>query len=396
MVDTGGLALLDGSNSSDPDGDVLYYQWEFTAKPVGSKASIADSDLSVAYFQPDMDGDYDVRLTVSDGVFTSTDNVKITSVTGAWTAPTNQPVVANNTSGGWDSDAVLSPCVILDSGVYKMWYTGIDSGGTYRIGYAESGDGVTWNNNILVLDSNSSPGTWDDDGVGYPSVIKEGSTYHMWYAGFDASWGNGVWSIGHATSNDGKNWTVDPANPVLVRSPGAWDRDGVSMPWVEKLNGLYFVYYTGYRNYDLTAVPPDMESDIGLAIATSPSGPYAKQGSLLTDGGGGTWDDYAVLEPNVSILDGGIFVMYYEGWPNQPSSVNAIPVSFIGLAVSTDGFNWYKVNGTGGPVIFPGGDAWKDKHVGGPSYLNLKSSGGSEMIWFHGAGATYQIGLETR
>ena len=38
--------------------------------------------------------------------------------------------------------AISKPCIIKDSDIYKMWYS--YRGNKYRIGYAESGDGISW------------------------------------------------------------------------------------------------------------------------------------------------------------------------------------------------------------------------------------------------------------
>ena len=47
-------------------------------------------------------------------------------------------------------------------------------------------DGINWvksnDNPILEL---GADGTWDDDGTDHPMVIKNGTTYKMWYAGYD-------------------------------------------------------------------------------------------------------------------------------------------------------------------------------------------------------------------
>ncbi len=59
--------FLLGGSSSDPDGDVLTYLWEFVSIPDGSASTIANATASQAAFIPDDIGDYVVKLTVSDG-----------------------------------------------------------------------------------------------------------------------------------------------------------------------------------------------------------------------------------------------------------------------------------------------------------------------------------------
>lgn len=72
---------LDGTNSTDPDGDQLTYSWTVTASPQGSSASVNNSNQAVATFTPDQPGSYTITLTVSDGIWEPvTDEVFLTVV----------------------------------------------------------------------------------------------------------------------------------------------------------------------------------------------------------------------------------------------------------------------------------------------------------------------------
>ena len=69
---------LNGSNSSDPDGDDLNFAWTIKTKPTGSKATITDADKKQAKFKTDLPGRYIVELVVNDGLEDSTpDSVTI-------------------------------------------------------------------------------------------------------------------------------------------------------------------------------------------------------------------------------------------------------------------------------------------------------------------------------
>ena len=66
------------------------------------------------------------------------------------------------------------------------------------------------------------PGSWDEFARVDPTVLFDGSVYHMWFAGYDGAFIGG--GFGHATSLDGVEWTLDPNNPVLTPGdPGRWD-----------------------------------------------------------------------------------------------------------------------------------------------------------------------------
>jgi hypothetical protein len=63
----GATVTLDGSASLDADGDVLTYSWEIVNMPATSAADVANANIEVTSFIPDMAGVYLVRLTVNDG-----------------------------------------------------------------------------------------------------------------------------------------------------------------------------------------------------------------------------------------------------------------------------------------------------------------------------------------
>ncbi len=73
---------LDGSGSSDPDGDTLTYAWELTTNPGDSSAQqISGEDSANFSFTPDVAGEYVATLTVSDGQETNASTVTITVLT---------------------------------------------------------------------------------------------------------------------------------------------------------------------------------------------------------------------------------------------------------------------------------------------------------------------------
>ncbi|HPQ05354.1 MAG TPA: Ig-like domain-containing protein, partial [Methanothermobacter sp.] len=66
VVDKVTTVYLDGTQSYDPDGESLTYQWEFLSKPIGSNAVLSGANTARPTFEPDLKGEYVIQLTVTD------------------------------------------------------------------------------------------------------------------------------------------------------------------------------------------------------------------------------------------------------------------------------------------------------------------------------------------
>ena len=70
-VTSGTRVTLNGSASTDPNGNPLTYSWTFLSKPAGSAAVLANPTSVTPSFTVDRSGDYVVQLIVNDGAMNS-------------------------------------------------------------------------------------------------------------------------------------------------------------------------------------------------------------------------------------------------------------------------------------------------------------------------------------
>jgi hypothetical protein len=152
-----------------------------------------------------------------------------------------------------DPFLTASPWVLIDDGVWRMWYVS----GTewqaradgprhrYQIKYAESRNGIQWDRRGIVCIDYASP---DEYAFGRPCVAKDGDLYRMWY-----SYRGVTYRMGYAESSDGICWTRRDDECVLDVSPDGWDSDMVTYPVVIRRLGRWEMLYNG-NGYGLTGI----------------------------------------------------------------------------------------------------------------------------------------------
>lgn len=102
-----------------------------------------------------------------------------------------------------DEGGIARPCVIREDGKYKMWYSyrgsrnyRTDRRQSYRIGYAESDDGLVWIRKDEKAGIDVADDGWDSDMIAYAYVYERGQKLHMIYCGN----GFGRTGIGYAVA----------------------------------------------------------------------------------------------------------------------------------------------------------------------------------------------------
>lgn len=66
-ITVGDTAQLNGSESSDADGDSLVFLWNITSAPNGSTAVLSDTTIANPVLTPDVSGEFIIELVVNDG-----------------------------------------------------------------------------------------------------------------------------------------------------------------------------------------------------------------------------------------------------------------------------------------------------------------------------------------
>jgi hypothetical protein len=85
---------------------------------------------------------------------------------------------------------LVRAAVVRESGRYLMWYSRRDAIGyrndrqhSYRIGYAESPDGICWERLDGKAGIDVSDSGWDAEMIAYPCVVQTDSAYYLFYNG---------------------------------------------------------------------------------------------------------------------------------------------------------------------------------------------------------------------
>jgi len=122
------------------------------------------------------------------------------------------------------------PSIVDSNGLLYMYYTRAGSGVTDEIAVATSSDGLRWKKQGTAIARGES-GAWDAWSVGRPSVLIENGVFRMWYDGRkDLPPGapdpkapksdHSQRFVGYATSSDGLRWRKHGDVPVYDHDAG--------------------------------------------------------------------------------------------------------------------------------------------------------------------------------
>jgi len=376
--DTAGITVstISGNTTESGGGSLAVFTIVLNSEPTGNVVlGISSSDITEGTVSP-------ASITFTSGDWNVTQNIKVIGFDDVIVDGTQlyDIIIAAATSpdlvyNGIDPDDISMENKDDDSAVLPDLAT------------------CTWTENPVnpIVRGGSSDGV---DRAYYPSILKVGSTYHMWY-------GDGKYTR-HATSSyrgfhdithpasliiDDNGTTLDGYHPHVLYSASGWDvngthyggtflmylpvlawnpvnvyhsSDGSTWTLIGAVQGVNS-YTANSTVYNLDVVyngPGDWESytDNGfghIQYLTSTDGMnWIGQAEDILHHSYGTWDDVQSEISPFAVKTGGVYYLFY-------SSGATVNNQAIGLATSTDGQNCTK---SGSNPIFSVNDgvAWRD------------------------------------
>jgi predicted GH43/DUF377 family glycosyl hydrolase len=282
------------------------------------------------------------------------------------------------------------PSIIFDGSTYHMWY---DDGSGIR--YTTSADGITWATGTVVTGLTSGR---------HPVVVNTGSQYRMWY--WNSSVTYGIGSLRTAVSTNAITWTSD----AVITQAGTTVITGTWPDWNNGSYGPCEVFYNASGSATIVS-PVDATTvwqnkyvmyydgttggleDIGIAVSNDGinfEGFNGGAAPVLSHGGGSTWDSNYAAMCTVQKIDGA-YHMWYSGGQSESNEG-------IGYAQSFDGITWTKYGSN--PIMHKtDGVPWRASRTYTPRVLydSNSFSGAGEAkqlkMWWNGtAGSNYAIG----
>ncbi len=146
-----------------------------------------------------------------------------------------------------DPYSLSYPIILRDAEMYKMWYGSNLNWGKrieemhHVIKYAESIDGVIWKREGKIAIETIYPSEY---AISRPCVIKENNMYKMWYS-YRGRGTIQTYRIGYAESLDGIHWVRKDDLVGIDVSETGWDSEMICYPYVFDWRGERYMLYNG-------------------------------------------------------------------------------------------------------------------------------------------------------
>jgi hypothetical protein len=146
-----------------------------------------------------------------------------------------------------------APCVMVEGDIWRMWYVSctkwqIINGWPepfYHVKYAESGDGIHWvRTGQVCIDYDEF-----SDGIARPCVYLENGLYKMFYS-YRSAIGYRTdpqrsYRLGYAESTDGLDWARKDSEVGIARSESGWDSQMIEYCFLYKHHRQKYLFYNG-------------------------------------------------------------------------------------------------------------------------------------------------------
>jgi hypothetical protein len=152
-----------------------------------------------------------------------------------------------------DPFLTASPCILIEDGIWRMWYVSGKEWRIvnriprhyYHIKYAESQNGINWKRDGKVcIDFNCK----SEYAIARPCVIKENGIYRMWYCFRGQNY-----KIGYAESSNGIDWVRKDSEIRYEPTISDWDNEMQCYPYVFNYRGTKYLLYNG-NEYGKTGI----------------------------------------------------------------------------------------------------------------------------------------------
>jgi hypothetical protein len=334
-------------------------------------------------------------------------------------------VLGPGSPGAFDERASFTVSAFKDGQTINLYYGGSDAFATacagingthWRIGLAQSTDGINWTRVPSQLPGApagaiidiGAPGDFDSYLAYRPFVLKDevaGATlYRMWYNGAKDAFkcpNLGLSRrIGYAESPDGVHWTKMNAgsagaavsNVLPLGGPGSIDEQQVGYVWVLRDGAQYKMYYSANDANNFWRVALAVSTD--ARTWTKVPGKLAG-GAILDLGPAGAFDVACAYQPTVVKEKETLYRMWYRGCQAAAPVVGGPSQGVIGYAESNDGITWIKLkqNGPSGEAVIKGAPGQFDS--GGLTTPSVFLDGNVWNMFYAGFDTTgqYRIGL---
>lgn len=146
-----------------------------------------------------------------------------------------------------DPFSISYPSVLFENGEFKMWYGSNLSWGkdqsemNHVIKYATSKDGIHWNRTNDICIGLMHPNEY---ALSKPLVIMESDLYRMWYS-YRGNGAINTYRIGYADSKDGIHWKRKDEWAGIDVAPSGWDSEMICYPFVFHYKNKLHMLYNG-------------------------------------------------------------------------------------------------------------------------------------------------------